>query len=100
MFQVLPAGRELGMTLTSAGQLIPEQSTATLLVHHKVSVVPLDMRFPDTTLVVLVSGPNAGGKTVVLKTVGLLALIVTGSAVLYLGADWAAGLKPSQFIRR
>jgi cobalamin-dependent methionine synthase I len=23
------------MTLTSAGQLVPEQSTATLLVHHK-----------------------------------------------------------------
>jgi 5-methyltetrahydrofolate--homocysteine methyltransferase len=35
VFQVLPAERELGMTLTSAGQLVPEQSTATLLVHHK-----------------------------------------------------------------
>ena len=46
-----------------------------LLVHRKVSVVPLDMRFPDTALVVLISGPNAGGKTVVLKTVGLLAVM-------------------------
>jgi 5-methyltetrahydrofolate--homocysteine methyltransferase len=35
VFQLLPVERELGMTLTSAGQLIPEQSTATLLVHHK-----------------------------------------------------------------
>ncbi|MBE3073302.1 MAG: methionine synthase, partial [Acidobacteria bacterium] len=34
VFQLLPAGRELGMSLTSAGQLIPEQSTATLIVHH------------------------------------------------------------------
>jgi len=35
VFQLLPAERELGMSLTSAGQLVPEQSTATLLVHHR-----------------------------------------------------------------
>jgi 5-methyltetrahydrofolate--homocysteine methyltransferase len=34
VFEILPAERDLGMTLTSAGQLVPEQSTATLLVHH------------------------------------------------------------------
>ncbi|HEY3383343.1 MAG TPA: methionine synthase [Vicinamibacterales bacterium] len=34
VFLLLPAERELGMILTSAGQLIPEQSTATLVVHH------------------------------------------------------------------
>jgi len=34
LFELLPAEQDLGMTLTSAGQLIPEQSTATLLVHH------------------------------------------------------------------
>ena len=35
VFQLLPAEKELGMSLTSAGQLVPEQSTATLLVHHR-----------------------------------------------------------------
>jgi 5-methyltetrahydrofolate--homocysteine methyltransferase len=34
VFDLLPAENGLGMSLTSAGQLIPEQSTATLLVHH------------------------------------------------------------------
>ncbi len=34
VFDLLPAEKDLGMSLTSAGQLVPEQSTATLLVHH------------------------------------------------------------------
>jgi 5-methyltetrahydrofolate--homocysteine methyltransferase len=34
VFSLLPAERELGMSLTSAGQLVPEQSTAALVVHH------------------------------------------------------------------
>ncbi|MCD4685353.1 MAG: methionine synthase, partial [Anaerolineae bacterium] len=34
MFRLLPAEANLGMTLTSAFQLVPEQSTAALLVHH------------------------------------------------------------------
>jgi 5-methyltetrahydrofolate--homocysteine methyltransferase len=34
VFDLLPAERDLAMSLTSAGQLIPEQSTAALLVHH------------------------------------------------------------------
>jgi len=34
VFALLPAEKELGMSLTSAGQLIPEQSTAALVVHH------------------------------------------------------------------
>jgi 5-methyltetrahydrofolate--homocysteine methyltransferase len=34
LFRLLPAERELGMELTSAYQLVPEQSTAAILVHH------------------------------------------------------------------
>jgi len=34
LFQILPAEQELGMELTSAFQLIPEQSTAAIIVHH------------------------------------------------------------------
>jgi 5-methyltetrahydrofolate--homocysteine methyltransferase len=34
VFKLLPAEEALGMTLTSAFQLVPEQSTAALIVHH------------------------------------------------------------------
>ncbi|MGA9396944.1 MAG: methionine synthase [Anaerolineaceae bacterium] len=34
VFQLLPVESELGMSLTSAYQLVPEQSTAAIIVHH------------------------------------------------------------------
>ncbi|MFN3742212.1 MAG: methionine synthase [Anaerolineales bacterium] len=34
VFDLLPAERELGMSLTVAYQLVPEQSTAAIIVHH------------------------------------------------------------------
>jgi 5-methyltetrahydrofolate--homocysteine methyltransferase len=34
VFDLLPAEKELGMSLTSAFQLVPEQSTAAIIVHH------------------------------------------------------------------
>ena len=34
VFRLLPAERDLGIVLTSAYQLVPEQSTAAIIVHH------------------------------------------------------------------
>jgi len=39
-------------------------------------IVPLDFDVPERERVVLLSGPNAGGKTVAIKTLGLTALMV------------------------
>lgn len=39
------------------------------------SAVPIDLSMDEATRVVIVTGPNTGGKTVALKTVGLFALM-------------------------
>lgn len=40
------------------------------------SVVPLNIKIDETDRIILVSGPNAGGKSVCMKTVGLLQIMV------------------------
>jgi 5-methyltetrahydrofolate--homocysteine methyltransferase len=37
VFELLLAEKELGMTLTSAYQLVPEQSTAAIIIHHSLA---------------------------------------------------------------
>ncbi len=55
-------------------------------------VVPLDISLNNTHRIMLVSGPNAGGKSVVLKTVGLLQLMVQCGLAVTLSPDSEMGV--------
>jgi DNA mismatch repair protein MutS2 len=64
------------VSLNDEGRIRLKQARHPLLVIAKPSVVPNDLLLEDGIQVLVISGPNTGGKTVTLKIVGLFALMV------------------------
>lgn len=64
------------VSLNDRGRMVLKQARHPLLVVAKEHVVPNDIVFDETVRVLVISGPNTGGKTVTLKIVGLYALMV------------------------
>ncbi|HTH65970.1 MAG TPA: Smr/MutS family protein [Gemmatimonadales bacterium] len=56
-----------------------------LLVSGETVVIPFDLELASDEWTVLISGPNTGGKTVLIKAVGLLALLVQSGVIPPLG---------------
>jgi len=62
--------------LNDQGRIVLAQARHPFLVVSKDQVVPNDLAFDESVRVLIISGPNTGGKTVILKLLGLFALMV------------------------
>ena len=66
-----------------------------LLLHHKKEnkeVVPLDIFLDEKNRILLISGPNAGGKSVCLKTVGLVQFMLQCGMLVPMAGSSEAGI--------
>ena len=61
-------------------------------------VVPLDLKLDETDRILVISGPNAGGKSVCLKTTGLLQYLLQCGLMPPMRVDSECGLFDSLFI--
>ncbi|MDE7338703.1 MAG: endonuclease MutS2, partial [Bacteroidales bacterium] len=61
-------------------------------------VVPLDLSLADEEKIVMISGPNAGGKSVCLKTVGLLQYMLQCGLLVSMREDSEAGVVRDIFV--
>lgn len=68
------------------------------LAKHNKKVVPLDIELNTGQRILLISGPNAGGKSVCLKTVGLLQYILQCGMLVSMHERSHAGIFSSIFI--
>jgi DNA mismatch repair protein MutS2 len=57
------------------GEALSRRSVRNGQASEPKTIVPLDLELPAATPQLIISGPNTGGKTVALKTLGLLALM-------------------------
>ena len=65
---------------------------------EKKPVVPLNMHIDESTRIIVVSGPNAGGKSVCMKTVGLLQMMVQAGLLIPAAEESVVGVFKQLFV--
>ncbi len=66
--------------------------------HDNKAVVPLDIALNDENRIIIISGPNAGGKSVCLKTVGLLQYMMQCGMLVPMSENSETGMYENLFI--
>ncbi|HEY8690762.1 MAG TPA: DNA mismatch repair protein MutS [Chitinophagaceae bacterium] len=81
-------------------KLIDAYHPLLLLYNKKLQkpVVPVSISLDDKSRILVISGPNAGGKTVTLKTVGLLQMMVQSGLLVSCNPDSEFGIFKQLFI--
>lgn len=79
-------GNEEAEPLPHPGSVIDLRRARHPLLDQK-TVVPIDVYLDDDTYIIVITGPNTGGKTVTLKTVGLLTLMAQSGLLLPVDQD-------------
>jgi len=62
------------------------------------TIVPLNIKLDEEERILVITGPNAGGKSVCLKTVGLIQYMIQNGLLVPLDPDAKAGIYESIFI--
>jgi DNA mismatch repair protein MutS2 len=70
-----------------AGSLAIRNGRHPLLVGGTTAVVPFDLTLAPDEFTLLISGPNTGGKTVLIKAVGLICLLAQSGIIPPIGPD-------------
>src|SRR5512141_1956529 len=85
-------------TVTDAGETNLRSALHPLLVLSGRPVVPNDLRLGRPYLCLILTGPNAGGKTVALKTLGLLTLMAMAGLSIPASPDSTVSLFHNLFV--
>jgi DNA mismatch repair protein MutS2 len=75
-YSVALIGHEPRINFAGAYKLQQAYHPLLLYRHSRKDVVPLNFELPEECSTVLITGPNAGGKSVAMKTIGILTLLV------------------------
>jgi DNA mismatch repair protein MutS2 len=89
--------RAAPVSLNAAGRIVLRQARHPLLMLAKEHVVANDVVFDESIAVLVITGPNTGGKTVTLKILGLFALMVRVGLHLPCNPGSDMGLFPSVY---
>jgi DNA mismatch repair protein MutS2 len=82
---------------TNAGVLNLRQARNPELILNGRAVIPNDITWADGIRVVVISGPNTGGKTVTLKTAGLMAVMARSGMFLPVAPNSEIGFFPEVY---